>query len=186
MITQDDIDAMRDAPGLLGITGRAGSGKSTAAQVLIDDGWHRVKFAGPLKAMMRAIGLTDDHIEGALKEVPCDMLGGKTPRHAMQTLGTEWGRNCIAPDLWIDLARREIIAAMMRGQSVVVDDVRFENEAALIRELGGMVLCLQREGSGAGSHPSEGGVAPDLTHVNDGSVAELAGFVRYVFLQSDG
>ena len=91
---------MTNRPGLLGIHGKAGSGKSTAAQVLIDGGFKRVKFADPLKNMLRAIGLTDQHIEGDLKEVPCDMLLGQTPRHAMQTLGTEWGRGCIGGEFW--------------------------------------------------------------------------------------
>lgn len=167
--------------GLVGITGKAGSGKSTAAQVLLDAGWVRIKFADPLKDMLRAIGLDDRHIEGHLKEVPCDMLMGKTPRHAMQTLGTEWGRECIAPDFWVALARRRIALAMAAGLNVVVDDVRFENEAQVIRELGGFVLGLER-GDGAGLHVSEAGVLPDIQHINDGTVAELRGFVTYVFL----
>jgi hypothetical protein len=51
--------------------------------------WRQVKFAGPLKSMCMALGLTEAHIEGHLKEVPCELLCGQTPRHAMQTLGTE-------------------------------------------------------------------------------------------------
>lgn len=185
MISQHDIDAFATSgPGLLGITGKAGSGKSTAAQTLIDAGWHRVKFADPLKAMLRAIGLTDRHIEGDLKEEPCDMLCGMTPRHAMQTLGTDWGRWKIGPDLWTNAARREIALAMSHGLSVVVDDVRFENEADVIRAMGGMVLRLDREGSGAGSHVSESGVKPDLTYNNAGTVADLRGYLRYVFLEA--
>ena len=43
--------------------------------------------------MLYQLGLGEAHIEGALKEVPCELLGGKTPRYAMQTLGTEWGRD---------------------------------------------------------------------------------------------
>lgn len=166
---------------LLGITGKAGSGKSTAAQVLLDAGWTRIKFADPLKDMLRAIGLDDRHIEGHLKEVPCDLLRGKTPRWAMQTLGTEWGRECIAQDLWIALARRRIALAMAAGLSVVVDDVRFENEAEVIRELGGMVLGLDR-GDGAGGHVSESGVLSDMEYPNAGTLSELRGWMTYVFL----
>ena len=178
------MKTLGDGPGLVGITGRAGSGKSTAAQVLIDAGWVRIKFADPLKDMLRAIGLDDRHIEGHLKEVPCDLLVGQTPRWAMQTLGTAWGRQCIAQDFWVRLARRRIALAMAAGLNVVVDDVRFENEAQVIRELGGMVLGLSR-GDGAGLHVSEAGVVPDIEHVNGGTVAELRGFVRYVFLMAD-
>lgn len=166
---------------LLGITGKAGSGKSKAAQALLDAGWTRIKFADPLKDMLRVVGLDDRHIEGNLKEVPCDILRGKTPRHAMQTLGTEWGRECIDQDFWVALARRRIALAMAAGLNVVVDDVRFENEADAIRELGGMVIGLNR-GEGAGLHVSESGIKADLTYENSGSVAELIGYVRYVFL----
>lgn len=171
--------------GLLGITGPAGSGKSTAAQVLVGAGWARVRMAGPLKAMLRAIGLTDRHLDGDLKELPCDLLQGRTPRHAMQTLGSEWGRALIGPDLWIDLARREIVQTMALGVSVVVDDVRFENEAAMIRALGGMVLGLSRPGTGGGDHVSEAGVAADLTYANDGGIEALQGWMAYVFVWTD-
>ena len=167
---------------LLGITGKAGSGKSTAAQVLIDAGWVRIKFADPLKDMLRAIGLTEDQIEGHLKEVPCDLLQGKTPRWAMQTLGTEWGRNSIGERFWLDIARRKIALAMAAGLSVVVDDVRFENEAQVIRELGGLVLGISRNVNVSGGHVSENGTTVDMTHINSGTVAELRGFMEYVFL----
>lgn len=167
---------------LLGITGKAGSGKSTAAQVLIDAGWVRIKFADPLKDMLRAIGLTEDQIEGHLKEVPCDLLQGKTPRWAMQSLGTEWGRWCIGERFWMDIARRKIALAMAAGLNVVVDDVRFENEAHIIRELGGLVLGISRNVNVISGHVSENGTTVDMTHINNGTVAELRGFMEYVFL----
>lgn len=169
---------------LLGITGKAGAGKSAAAQVLIDAGWTRVKFADPIKDMMRAIGLKDRHIEGDLKEVPCDMLQGRTPRYAMQTLGTEWGRQIIGGKLWIAIAESRIKLALAAGMSVVVDDVRFENEAQIIRDLGGSVLSIGG-GLGAGSHVSEAGVLPDIQYGNAGTLAELRGFMIYVFLQAE-
>jgi hypothetical protein len=135
--------------------------------------------------MLRAIGLDDRHIEGDLKEKPCDLLAGQTPRHAMQTLGTEWGRQCIAPDLWVALCRREIALCLAQGESVVVDDVRFENEAAVIRALGGCVLSIDRAENADKSHVSEAGVAADMSYFNTGSRAELEGFMRYVFLMRE-
>ena len=173
---------MADTPHLIGITGRAGSGKSTAARVLVDAGWVRIKMAGPLKDMLRAIGLTEDQIEGDQKEVPCDLLQGNTPRHAMITLGTEWGRDMIGGDLWIGIARRRIEAALAAGQNVVVDDVRFENEASVIRDLGGAVVHVERENEIAVAHKSENGVVPDITCVNSGSLAALQGWFIHVFL----
>jgi hypothetical protein len=182
MISHDDIPDMA-GPHLVGITGRAGSGKSAASQALVDSGWTRIKFAGPLKDMLRGLGLADRHIEGDLKEVPCDLLCGQTPRHAMVTLGTEWGRDLIAQNLWINIATHRIATAMAAGQSVVVDDVRFDNEADMIRKLGGVVLGLERETDIAVMHKSENGVEADITYRNDGSLDELHGYMIAVFAQ---
>ena len=57
MLTQEQIDNWHIGPKLLGITGKAGSGKTKAADHLVSLGWTRVKLAGPLKDMLRAIGL---------------------------------------------------------------------------------------------------------------------------------
>src|SRR4051794_965130 len=66
-----------DAPRtIIAFTGLAGSGKSTAAHHLVNRrGFQRVRFAGPLKAMMASLGLTHEQIEGAEKESPCALLG---------------------------------------------------------------------------------------------------------------
>jgi len=72
---------------LIAFAGPAGSGKSTASAVLQDQGFELVKFASPLKAMMRAYyrscgaeaDFIERKIEGDLKQAPCPMLGFKTP-----------------------------------------------------------------------------------------------------------
>lgn len=164
-------------PDLIGLSGPAGAGKSTAARVLRRHGWARVKFAGPLKAMLRAMlteaGVPPSEIrrmiEGDLKETPQPILGGRTPRHAMQTLGTEWGRSCMAADLWVTLAAARIAGLLAAGRNVVVDDVRFANEAALIRSMGGRVVLIDRPGvTPVGTHASEAGVPWDASILNDG------------------
>lgn len=181
MLTHEQIDNRHVGPKLLGIAGKAGSGKTTAADHLVSLGWTRVKLAGPLKDMLRAIGLTDQHLEGDLKEVPCDLLCGQTPRHAMLTLGTEWGRDMIGGDFWTGIAAGRIRAALAAGQNVVVDDVRFDNEAGVIRDLGGTVLKIERGVGVAVDHVSESGVDADTTYQNEGSLEELQGFMEYVF-----
>ncbi len=165
---------------IVGLTGAAGSGKSTAAAYLErEHGYKRMRFAAPLKDALRRIlrgALLDDHtiermIEGDLKEVPQPVLLGKTPRHAMQTLGTEWGRACIGGLFWVNLMRHAI-GALPAGTRVVVEDVRFENEAAMIRSLGGKVIRMEGRGGIAGSHQSEAGVDPDMTCYNGGLLIE--------------
>lgn len=172
---------------LIAFTGPAGCGKSTASDALVACGWQRVKFAGPLKDMMRALGFTEAHIEGHLKEQPSDLLLGRTPRHAMQTLGTEWGRECIGPDFWTGLAARRIAAALNAGVSVVVDDCRFANEAEVIRGLGGKVVRIEGRGGIGGSHASEAfAFDPDMVVRNDSARAETwAGLVRHIFHDTD-
>src|SRR6266550_5970312 len=87
---------------VIAFTGLLRSGKTTAAFRLMNDhNYRKVRFAGPLKDMAYAFGLSFDHIDGELKELPCDLLGGKSPREFMQLLGTEFGRNLIDRNLWI-------------------------------------------------------------------------------------
>jgi hypothetical protein len=83
-------------------------------------------------------------IEGDLKHVPSPYLNDQTPRHAMQTLGTEWGRNCMGEEFWVSAAREQIEMSFENGLNVVVDDVRFPNEADMIRDLGGVMVRIRR------------------------------------------
>jgi hypothetical protein len=150
-------DMRYDAPRtIVAFTGLAGAGKSTAAMHLAKSrGFERVRFAGPLKAMMAALGCTTAEIDGDRKEQPCDLLGGKTPRWAMQTLGTEWGRQLIGDDLWIR-AWQAAVDRLPAGVPVVVDDCRFPNEAAAVRAAGGVIVRIDRPGAGTASvHESE-------------------------------
>lgn len=153
------------------ITGLAGAGKSTVADRLIDhNGFRRGKFANALKEMLRAFlryrkvddATIERMLEGDLKGEPSEHFGGRTPRHAMQTLGTEWGREQIHPDLWIDteflVQGLGSYAGAEAGPPVVIDDCRFPNEAAAIRAIGGTVIGVERpEAPGATmTHSSEG------------------------------
>ncbi len=172
-------------PPVIALTGLAGSGKSTASKYLVDKhGYQLVKFAGPLKDMLRAIGLSEAQIEGELKEEPCEWLHGATPRHAMQTLGTQWGRACIGPSFWIELWVRRVNQIIAEGGRVVVDDCRFPNEADEVRKLGGVVWRLVGRGGIAGSHESEAGCGrPDMeirnTHGIDDPHYLLDTFLRW-------
>lgn len=162
-------------PLVVAFTGVAGSGKSTATKYLVErHGYTLVKFAGPLKDMMRVIGLTEEEIEGSLKEKPCNLLAGKTPRHAMQTLGTEWGRNSIGDGFWINLWRERVVEILGQAGRVVIDDCRFDNEAKAIRKLGGDIYKIEGRGGIAGGHVSENGCGDqDLSIANEGSIEEL-------------
>jgi hypothetical protein len=161
-------------PKVVALSGLAGSGKSTLADYLIErHGYVRVKFAGPLKKMMQAIGLSDEQIEGPLKEVPAPLLQGKTPRYAMQTAGTEWGRALIGEDFWTGLWTSTANEVLAQGKRVVCDDCRFDNEADAVRDIGGVVLQLVGRGGLPGMHSSEQGCDVDLVIHNASTVADL-------------
>lgn len=162
-------------PRLVALTGAAGSGKSTATKFLVErHGYTLVKFAGPLKAMCRAVGFSEEQIEGDLKEEPCVWLQGKTPRFFMQQLGTQFGRDIIGKDFWTELWVRSVNLLLAEHRRVVVDDCRFPNEAEAIRQLGGMIIKLEGRGGIAGQHASEAGCGQhDAVVANDGGVVDL-------------
>lgn len=162
---------------ILGLTGYKGCGKSTVAAYLESEhGFVRIRFADPLKDMLRRLGLGDREIEGDLKEAPCAALNGRTPRHAMQTLGTEWGRQMIDPALWTAAWRRRVESAVATGNPVVAEDLRFLNEAAELAEAGGRVWRIDRPGCSAGDHVSEveqDSIAFELGIVNHSDIPTL-------------
>jgi len=115
-------------------------------------------------------------IEGDLKETPAAIFQGKTPRMIMQTLGTEWGRTYVGEDFWAQLAAMRIRQLTEFGASVVVDDCRYANEAAVIDALGGEVWKVTRPGLRATDHSSESSqhlITPKRELTNGGSVDEL-------------
>ena len=168
---------------IIGLSGLAGAGKSTVARHLQDEhGYRVVPFAGPLKAMARAFGLTAREMAGDLKEKPCAALCGKTPRQFMQWLGTEFGREMIGPDVWVEAWRRTIDEALTDENGIVADDVRFPNEAEAIRAMGGIVIRIERAGAGSATgsgHASEGLTGGwDVVVRNDGTPEDLFASVR--------
>ena len=128
---------------LIGFTGYKGSGKTTAALHLTELGWYRESFATGIKDMLRAIGV-DEHALTEGKEKECKILCGETPRRAMQTLGTEWGRVAIHPDIWVE-AMRFRLKDLHHATRVVIDDVRFPNEVKFIQEIGGIIIHISIE-----------------------------------------
>lgn len=134
-----------------------------------------------VKAMMRCLGLGDREIEGDLKEKPHPVLCGKSPRHAMQTLGTDWGRDRIGRDLWVNAGIEATHRALDQGGSVVIDDCRFENEGEAVRALGGEIIQIRRPCVGpVSAHPSESlGVPPSHIFLNDGSEDDLRLLVTF-------
>ena len=172
---------------ILGLIGKAGAGKSSVANILAEEyGFRRLPFAGPLKSMALAVGLTDEEVHGSLKETPSNLLCGRTPRQFMQWIGTEFGREMIGDDFWVNSWRRQLgmfAVDNFHPLKIVADDVRFQNEVDMIKSLGGVIIRVHgREGEGSpsgASHPSETNrLQWDRGVVNDGPMEILMARVR--------
>lgn len=159
---------------LIGLTGAAGCGKTTAAKILEKAlEMQEYHYAKPLKDACKIIfDWNDEHMYGDLKEI-VDPAYGVSPRMAMQTLGTEWGRSLIHKDIWLIRAKTEI----ERHSRLVISDVRMDNEAELIIRNGGIIIDIQRPVKHeVRSHSSEAGVSEHLIHktiMNNGTLEEF-------------
>lgn len=142
---------------LIGLAGFKGTGKSTIASHLVErHGFVRLPLAQILKDMLRTFGLSEAQIAGDLKEEPDNgILLGKTPRWAMQSLGTEWGRECIGQQVWVSAWWNKAQPILDLGGRVVCDDVRFLNEFEFINSKDGHVVEVIRPGYGGSDHASE-------------------------------
>lgn len=167
---------------IIGLCGRIGSGKSSLANLLVYTGsYTRVSFADPLRAMLDKLmlyqGATPSEIQALFvnKELPNRFFNGVTTRYALQTLGTDWGRNFIHPDLWVDIFKRRI-QSFPFTKDIICDDVRFQNEAEAIRDLGGKVIRIHREQISRNEHISEKEIdliQEDARIVNDGTFDQM-------------
>lgn len=180
---------------VIGLTGLAGSGKSTVAQRLVERwGFTEFAFADALKEGLRAaFGLEPEDFQGARKEAPNDKLGGRSVRHAMRTMGTEWAQAELGRTIWVQVLKRRIEAerALCVGRlgaprtaneldRIVISDVRFEHEAQFVRdELNGRLWIIQNPRVRLGGyrlHASEQGIDQRYIHrglCNDRGIAEL-------------
>lgn len=163
---------------IIGITGAARSGKDTIADYLCTEyGYGRVAFAAPLKRMVCALFNRDEAWLERNKDVPQEGMG--TPRRLLQTLGTEWGRDLINIDIWVNFAREEIFKIRNNRQfdGVVITDLRFYNEAKFIRDLGGIIWRVDRaEYTPVETHISEQGIDPSYIEriiYNNSTLEEL-------------
>lgn len=182
---------------IIGLVGLAGSGKDTVAEML-QSSWHhdgyvsaRTAFADPIRAMCRDFLLhagvqePDRYLfDRTLKEVVIPEIG-VSYRHLAQTLGTEWGQQCIGRDVWMRVLSQRLQAYCEHRQVThfVVPDVRFAVESDWLRDQGAVLWRIERPGvQRVREHVSEHGIASIRTHrtiLNDGSIDELRKSVSF-------
>lgn len=137
---------------IYGLVGYAGAGKSTIAREAIkrNDSVKILSLSQPIVDMLIALGVSDKIVyDKARWNEPLYGMGGKTCRYLAQTLGTEWGRKHVADDLWINIGIqrcRNLITNSRTVTTVIIESVRFPNEADEIMRNGGKLIAVHREG----------------------------------------
>lgn len=182
----------------IGISGFASTGKTEIANYLEQQyGYKRLHVAEPLRDMLRALldcyGIPAIHQEryltGDWKEDVIPQIG-VTSRQLQISLGTEWGRLQVHPDLWANLWRHRA-ADYPKPMN---DSVRFPNEEIAVRARQGFTIMVIRPGTHPvayrwgslgrwlyrfglmwGVHDSErtDRLRPDHVIVNDGTIQDL-------------
>lgn len=194
-------------PKVVGFSGLAGSGKTTAAELLLNEAVERrlkaskLSFAWALRQICKIAypWVPTHHFDGnkAQKESPIEgMPNGITGRRILQHIGTE-GFRAMHPETWVRLVEYQIESSQSEDL-IVIDDVRFPNELEMLKRLGAVtVRCnrkqpeqapYQREDSEGnlvwvtpGIHESEAHIPRlpvDIDIDNNGTFDELATTVR--------
>ena len=131
---------------LIGLVGKAGSGKDTLADEIAADGWEKVAFADSLKRMcIDYLGLSHDDAytqEGKMRMNP---HWGMTNRTILQKVGTDAMRNGFDKDVWVKILQIRIRRMLDEGRKVVITDCRFDNEAQMVEDMGGLVVEVVRD-----------------------------------------
>lgn len=154
-------------PVIIGLTGLAGSGKDSAIGYLVnwEGSWYRTRvtsiaFADPLKKIAEICGFTKKQLYDRELKEKVDDFWRISPRQFLQMCGTEMFRKVWRDDIWVKLTEKKIrelvaeereievrfggAAATGRRRAIFVTDVRFPNEAAMIKQLGGFVVRIER------------------------------------------
>jgi hypothetical protein len=199
---------------IIGLTGKKQSGKDTTYKIIKgaydNQGFHtpviRIGFADKVKeATANLLGLDLEliekykqledipqlYIEGNGEDSPGNHIAISHPlnlsvRNILQRMGTEVGRNMFGQDFWLQQALSPNIDHSKKV--IVVTDVRFDNEAEWIKNLGGYIWRIERESNNLeDSHSSEVPISDslvDFTVNNNGDEELLEANVLWFLFQT--
>jgi hypothetical protein len=141
---------------VIGIAGKKRSGKDTVAQMLI----RCAELAG-VKATRRALA---DALKEECAAMVANQLGNTKSaadiftemntdgvkeryRLLLQWWGTEFKRGMVSDTYWVDTLRAWIQTNCTTDREMVlIPDIRFPNEVEMVKQLGGIVIQVQRGG----------------------------------------
>jgi hypothetical protein len=164
---------------IIGLTGYAQSGKDTLASILVEKyGYSRIAFADKIRDFLYGINpmvgcSPTGYLQDLVNLVGWDKAKQEPQvRRLLQDLGIS-ARDLIAEDIWVTAA----LSNVGKDQRVVITDVRFENEASMIKSMGGQLWRVKRAGVGpVNDHVSESeldGCKVDQIFVNNGTLEDL-------------
>jgi hypothetical protein len=178
---------------LVAITGKKGSGKTLVAKMISNFAeTSTYSFAAPIKEMIEVLtdylhvyGLDGDNMKDKRLVIPDLKV---TLRELYQTLGTEWGRNMINPDIWVDCMRQTLMDSL--EEFIVIPDMRFDNEYDMLKEFCMLnsykfvPLNIVRDTGEIDNHPSEQGLhnRECINVANNGSIPDLEMAIRAVVM----
>lgn len=185
---------------IIGLTGKAGAGKDTVANILANYNFVRVSFADPVREAVLALDpiveyedsygdLFERRASWFVKIEGWDEAKRKHDeiRRLLQVVGTEVGRGILGENVWVDLANKKIEALNDKNPTdIVITDVRFPNEVEFVRNhpLWGVIVKIERPNNPnqiAATHASERlKVEPDYILTNNHTIESLAQSVKYL------
>jgi len=142
---------------IIGLSGYAQSGKDEIANTLLHEGFERAAFADTLREALMALNPMAGY--GVFLNDVVAMLGWEDAkrnypevRRLLQRMGTEAGRDVFGEQIWVN----KTLGKLDPQKNYIITDVRFQNEADAIRDLGGQMWRVTRPGTGpVNCHSSE-------------------------------
>jgi len=132
---------------IIGLVGKKFSGKDTCADYIISRyGFYKLTFAHALKEICRYLFLLDEKqlYDPSLKEQKIETWN-LSPREIFQKIGTDLFRNHFDKDFWVKQFELRFMELSRSGKkNIVCSDCRYQNEADLIKKLGGTIILIRR------------------------------------------
>jgi len=172
---------------IIGLTGYAQSGKDTVASILVEQyGFTRVAFADKIRELLYELDppfpMADGKVVGLQNLI--DVYGwdsakqNELVRSMLQNLGIG-ARKLFGESFWVHQA---MVSIAFAHPNIVITDVRFLNEAEMLKVNNGQIWRVERPGINAvNSHVSESQMDDykvDQTFLNNGSIEDLSASIK--------
>lgn len=167
---------------IIGLVGYAQSGKDSVAKVLVEQyGYKRIAFADKIRELLLETNpLIRDgfRVESVVSAYGWDQAKVLFPeiRYLLQSLGVG-ARKSFGPQFWVQEAMKTMLNEPRTDLKYVITDVRFSNEADIVKANNGQLWRIKRPGVRAvNAHISESeldGYKVDKILSNGGTLEEL-------------